>query len=578
MSSTVEIVDRQLLGTAALLAEELDRRAKQERCLTDTRYLADLLWPRANPDYIDFWKRFGEPAEWLMQACIAWKARGILEVMPGFAVIDQGAKEIVVENWEQFDLRRYTTLLILQSRETLKTAVRRLDLVHDLFYYPVVKGMPCTAAWFGHKLDEASRNCTKIKEAMCASDEFHYVWGGKVSPLHRDPDKWNTSEYFNTPWHPKGHPEHSATFLAVKTRYEGGRYKRGHFDDLVTGDDRISMPVRESKKQNLKDRENERDKTVGIRVVQGTYYHDDDAYRELEKQRGVLTIKLPCLLRRDEGSIRKFFEFCDLDFDRRVEQAAQYASVCQPTFEHLDMVTLAETCDAQTRPVFAGQMLLKPGAGGQHVFNTDTFQMIDADQVPDGLAGVIVCDPAFKKAENRFRGDYNAIGLGLWDKHGRLIIADGAYRNDWGESEVFAEFGRLWRTYQCMGIYMENRLQSDINLPWADYAYRNQIGCSAILPLQKAGVSNKSLLIQQTEPQFRAGKIVLVRGLEITNAILDEAKGYDRITGPSAHDDALNIVAMFFDPAVGTFPMPFGAGQTDQKRAKLREEQEVDLP
>ena len=133
-----------------------------------------------------------------------------------------------------------------------------------------------------------------MRQAICASDPFCEVWGGLVVPEHRNPDKWGTQEHFNTPMHPPGVPERSATFLAVKTRFEGGRYKTGHFDDLVTGEDRTSAAIREEKKANFRDRENERDKTCGIRTVQGTCYHGDDAYTEIGGQRSVIGFALPC--------------------------------------------------------------------------------------------------------------------------------------------------------------------------------------------------------------------------------------------------------------------------------------------
>jgi hypothetical protein len=371
---------RPLLVEIDEIAQELQRRSMQQRCLRDMRYVAELLYPPDNPDFNDFWKRFGEPQEWLLELCLQWKARSSIEILPGFSIVLTG-KEHKIRKREEYDLSKYHTLLILQSRETLKTAIRRIDFIHDQAYWPMVMGSPCTSAWFAHKLEEAKRNADSIKNAMCASDEFFFVWDDVLVPHHRNVDKWNTAEYFNCPIHPKSMPERSATFTAVKSRYEGGRYKSGHFDDLVTGDDRVSAATREEKKASLKDRENERDKTIGTRIVQGTYYHNDDAYHELQRQKGVLTLKMPCI----ERNPRKFFEFAAMDTDVRVKKAAEYTEICRPVFKHLDILTLAETCEAQTPRVFAGQMLLKPGLGGQAVFDTTKFLLIDLEDVPTGL-------------------------------------------------------------------------------------------------------------------------------------------------------------------------------------------------
>jgi predicted phage terminase large subunit-like protein len=501
--------------------------------------------------------------------------------MPGFTVIVEG-QERKLDKYETFDLDQFKTMLILQTRETLKTGIRRLDAIHDMMFFPMVKNEPASMAWFGHKLPEAIRQGQAIKDSMCQSDRFNEVWGGIMVPEHRNPDKWGTQEYFNTPVHPEGHPERTIQFLAVKTRYEGGRYKRGHFDDLVTGEDRDSLAIREEKKRNIKDRENERDRTVGNRVIQGTYWHPEDAYRELEKQRGVITFRMPAIA----GDPRKFFEFWDLDRKQRVEKLDEYTEECMPVFKHLDLMTLADSCDQQRPRLFSSQMLLAPEMGGQQVFDIRKFIQIDIEDVPEGLPCVLLCDPAFKKPENKFTGDYNAIGVIAWDRFGRTIVVDGAYRNDWSQTEVFAEAARMIKAWKPLGFWMEQKFQTDVNEHWQPYAFKAGLNhMPFIMPLKKAGSANKALRIQSLEPHIEAGKIVLVRDIPISRAILKEAEQYDRITGAS-NDDALDMLAQAFDPAVGNFSVQWEdsdvseAGQGTWEDGKMLDEEpeEVWLP
>lgn len=541
-------IDSRLAYRALDLAEELARRAKRRKCLYNPRFLTELLYPPDDPSFQDFWKRFSEPTDWLLQLCLAWKARGVIEVLPGFHIQMHGSKDRESAGYEKVDLSQFTTLLILQSRETLKTAIRRIDAIHDMAYFPIVREEPCTIAWFAHKLPEAIRNGQAIRAAMCASDAFFDVWGGVLVPKHRNPDKWGTHEYFNTPNHPRGMPERTMAMLAVKARYEGGRYKAGHFDDLVTGEDRDSLAVREEKKRNIKDRENERDRTVGYRVIQGTYYHPEDAYNELQRQEGVITLKLPAVA----GDPRKFFEFWDLDRFERKKRLDEFTEECKPVFGHLDLLTLAKSCDQQKPRLFSSQMLLRPELGGQQVFDIRNFVWIDRDEIPKGLPSCLFCDPAFKKPENRHEGDYNAMGLVMFDQYGRVIIADGAYRNDWGESDVFQYAGQLIHTYRPLSFYMEQKFQNDINPHWQQHCFRHNIPIPYIMPLQRAGSANKMTRIQSMEPMISSARVVLVRGVQICEAIEHEAKQYDRITG-AEHDDALDMLAQTQDPAVPKF-------------------------
>lgn len=337
-------------------------------------------------------------------------------------------------------------------------------------------------------------------------------------------------------------------FLAVKTRYEGGRYKSGHFDDLVTGEDRDSGPVREEKRKNIADRENERDRTQGIRIIQGTDHHPQDAYQTQERKTGTLTVKLPCLV----GNVKKFWDFCRLGRRERERKAKRYTKICKPVFQHLPMTILAATCDEQERQLFSAQMLLDPSQGGMKVFRSGIILQVSRDSVADGLGGYLFCDPAFKKPDNKFRGDYTAMGVVLWDRHGRRILVDGAYRNDWGEGECFDEAARLIAQYRgILGFYMEQKFVGDVNEHWQQYAFDNGVRFSTILGLERAGSANKMTRIKSLEPSFRSGRVVIVKGSSIAEALMQEADNYDRVTGPAEHDDALDMLSQSFDPAVG---------------------------
>lgn len=540
---------RELVTNAYLLAKEKHRRLARRRCLHDLRYIAELLYPPDDDSFTEFWVRFSEPAEWLLQLCLAWKERASVEVLPGFEIVTEQKQDKArkLERPEVVDLSNYRTLLVRQSRETLKTAVRRLDLVHDLMWWPRRKGTPCASAWFAHKLPEAYRNGDAIKAAMCSSDAFFDVWGGILVPNNRDPDNWGTKDYFDTPERPKGVPEHSAVFLAVKARYEGGRYKLGHFDDLVTLDDYTSAAVREEKKVAIKARENERDRRQGIRAVQGTDHHPQDAYQDLQKQRGVLTVKLPAV----HGEKKRFFDFAALDDEQRREQLDAFTDELQPVFPHLDLITLAESYDQQERLLFTSQMLLEPTLGGMNVFDSRVILVVKREAVPAGLPCYLFCDPAFKLPENKNKGDHLAAGIVGWDRHGRRVVLDGIYRRDYGQNDAFHEFGSLIRTWRPRAFYMEQNLQVDINPHWQTHAMEQGLPITYIMPLERAGKANKMVRIKALEPEFRNGRIVLIEGTPIAQAILKEADGYDAIVGPEEWDDALDMLAQSYDPAVG---------------------------
>ncbi len=541
---------RRWLCDSIELAEEVARRKARRRCLVDQRFIAELLYPPEDPSNSGFWVRFSEATQWVLDLQVIWKSRGSILVPARFSVSrgSQGRME-VLERDTLIDLTEFTLLLIMQSRETLKTACARIDLVHDLMFWPFVRGVHCATAWFSHKVEAAVEfGSQPSKGAMCASDRFFDVWGGILVPQHRNPDNWGSDTTWNTPIHPRGAPENATQFLAVKTRYEGGRYKSGRFDDLVTGEDRDSPPKREATKQNIKDRESERDKVHGLRIFNGTDWHPQDAYQQLKAQRGALCVRLPCIT----GSVKKFWEFANLEPDERKRCADQYARVCKPVYPHLGMMQLGESFDGQQRITFASQMLLAPQEGGRKVFDVANIVKTKTADVPKGLPGFVFCDPAFKKQENKFSGDYNAIGVIVWDQFGRRIVLDGSYRQDWGVFDAFEHIVELSIRYpNLLGAYCEDRVAMDLNDTWRLFSREHPCRWGALLALERAGSDNKMAAIKALEPEFRAGHLVICEDTEIGRAILDEADKYDVINGPAEHDDALDMIRQSYDPAVG---------------------------
>lgn len=529
------------------VAKELERRYTRKTHLTDLVALARSLYDPHNPTFADFWNRFGESQEWLLHLCLAFKARSLIEVLPGFS-LGHIVAERRVDQYEQVDCSNYTALLVLQSRETLKTGVRRIDMIHDMIFYPEVKKMPSGSAWFGHKLAMATEQRDAIVSAMCSS-HFAEIWPEKV-PEDRSSESWGTKERVDMADHNPSLPHSSMSFLAVNQAYEGGRYKSGHFDDLVTHHDAHSAIIREDKARNLITREQERDKICGLKVIQGTPHHPEDAYARQARRPGTLVVKLPCVL----GPARTFFEFADLSDSRAAKTVKRYTVLCKPVFKHLDLLTLRKTYHEQDKYSFSSQMLLDPSAAGFLVFNTQQWMRAKASDVNPAWPFFLFCDPAFKKAENMMTGDNCAICVVGFDQFGRRWVVDGEYRKDLGQDDTFRVINELAVRWKVQAAFMEEVLQNDVNDHWQKYAIRAGSQIPYLQPLKKAGRTNKMVRIKSMEPDFRAARVIIVEDNPcnpFVAGLLEEAGNFDAISGAASNDDALDCLSQSWDPAVG---------------------------
>lgn len=519
------------------LLQEQARRKRRKLCLVDLKYLAT----RLIPGHVkEFWGRFGEPQEWLLQMFLAAKHRAGFEILPGVEVIIEGNRR-VIERPEVVDLSEFSTYMIRMSRETLKSNLARVSMVHDLIFYPEVKGEIATVVYTHHKLDMTVAAKKSVAEWMC-EPTFAADWPDIV-PVHRKADRWGQVDKLETGRHVKGSPEPSMFFAASKQSYTGGRAKTMYLDDIVTDDDQIYATEREDSRRVIVQREQQRDKTSGLVFITGTDYHPDDAYQTTQKKQGVLTFKLPCM----RGDYKLFMDFAAKPLAVRRQQVQWFTDRCKPVFPSLDLETLAVSYNKTNRLEFATQMMLDPAQGGTAVFQVEEIQQISLDVVPEGAPAYGFLDSAFKRPDNVHKGDFNALGVCVFDKYGRRIFVDGAYRNDWTQSDVFGEMVRLIKQWKVMTWYTEDK---DYCEPFTRYAMRNGCPLLNLTPLQEAGKSNKMKRIKMLEPEFRAGRIVFVRDIPITRAVLKEAEQYDANSGAD-HDDALDMVAQSLDTAVG---------------------------
>lgn len=535
------------------IVEELERRAKRLRCTYDLKYLTRVLYPPEDPANKPFWDRFAWPQEFLLDLCLAHKMRAQITVPAGFTV-RRGGKDVRLEEPLDVDLSRYQTLLILQSRDTLKTAIRRVDVIHDMLFWPDVMGVPCASVWYGHREDMTKEQNKTIRRVAMSTDFARIA--PDVVPSHRDWEKWGTLGRVDAINRPPGAPEPTLAFLGVDQVYTGGRYRGGHFDDVETWRDRDSLPERLATIEGVRDRENERDSVVGIKTAQGTPYHPDGVWSWLQDRRGVFTVKMPALV----GDIEAFWEFAKLDDRDRVLYAEAYAEKCKPVFPHLGLLQLARKYDTLDRASMASQYFMDPKKAGRTAFRPEEWLYVDADQVPTGLPVQIFCDFAFKKPDNKFEGDNTAMVAVAYDKFGRKLIVDGVYSNGMQEHEVWDALASLIFRWRPLRVLTEISRQRDLNESWRTYALRNRVPIAYIAPLQKCGANNKHQDILLLDSDFRRGEIVFVRDHPFTLAVAKEAETYDMVSGCAKWDDGLDVIRQTKDPAArALFLEDFGA-------------------
>jgi predicted phage terminase large subunit-like protein len=554
---------------AILTAEEYERRLARRRLLTDMRFLAETLYPPEDSSYRGFWERYSELTEWLLQCRLAFKSRQSIDVLPGFEVVVNGRSHRV-EKPETFDLSRFNTLHIRQSRETLKTGVARIDAIHDLYWWPEVRGVPAAVVWWGFKLERAYEAFESITGAL---PKLNRYFPEKFPETSKNFGVKQPICHFNVLDRPEAIPERSIVFLAIRTKYTGGRWKSGHGDDLVNEEDWVSPVTREERARDINAREFERDKLYGIRTIQGTDWHIDDAHNRLEKRSEVFTVKMPCL----RGSTKAMFEFFDLpDRERRKKKTVElYTEKCQPMFPHLTLEVLRGVYETTTRELFFAQMLLDARKGGNAVFRPEEWLFCEIADVGEAWPCALFTDPALKSPDNLYQGDYLCTQLVKWDKHGRRYVIDGAYRNDWGVNELFNEWSRLITMYRPFALYMPKREADNLQDQWQKFALRNHLPIAWISHLKKADVANKMARIKSEEPDLRSGRVVLLRDHPVTNALVDEAKGYDRNTGSASHDDALDTLSQSSDPAVGEPLMDDWGAEPGESEDRWNESEEI---
>lgn len=533
------------------LLEEKNRRLERLRCCYDLKYLAKILYDPKDPSNNPFWDRYGWPQEFIFDACMAFKLRQSIRVPAGFTICigkGQGGdpEEQHLEKELVLDLSRFTCLFIMQSRETLKSAIRRVDIINDTIFFPEVLGVPCASALYGHR-KEMTEEPNKVIRRKMTQTRFAELFPDIVgeNPSEDRIGSLSKIEAANR----GGAPEPTITFLGMDQSYEGGRWRMGHIDDAVTRHDRDSPAVREGTKKGMTDREYERDSKVGLMVANGTPWHVDDAWQTLMRQRDTVTIKMPALI----GEIDAFREWLDLDEETQKLLFEEYTERCKPVFKHYDLWTLKDRWN-RTDPVsFYGQILLEMRVGSRMAFDVDAWKRVPLDQVPAGLPCDIFQDPAMKKPENRYKGDYACIQVWAWHHSARQrFLIDGIYRNDLTEDEYWFELAKLKMKYKPRRIFIEDDRHRDLNDAWFKYCSRNSVHpYQGLVTLKHAGKTNKHGRIMLLTGDFQRGDIVLVEGLEVTTAMEREGRGYDRVSGAEEHDDALDTAAQTNDPAVG---------------------------
>lgn len=548
MTLKAEIDERRASYYEAIrLAEEMRRRVIARRLCYDPKLLTEILYPKEDPSFRPLWDRWSERTDWLLQLRLAFKMRQSIEVPPGFEVVLRG-RSYKIDKPRWFDLSKVTTLHIRQSRETLKSAVARIDAIHDLIFFSDHFGVPPAVVFWNFKLERAYETMDAVVSVLPRLHEYFPKRFPARDRIHTFGTKQPIPS-FNLLDKPGGVPERSCAFLAIKTKYTGGRYKSGHGDDLVNEEDWVSSTVREERARDINAREFERDKLWGRRTIQGTDWHPEDAHQRLEKRKNVFTVKLPCI----RGDRKRLFVFFNLTDEEKKKRVRDFTEELQPMFPHLDLMTLDENYwnTSDDHGLWCAQMLLDATMGGNQVFNADAFVWATHENVKDVWPCAIFLDPAIKEPKNMLSGDYMAIGVVAWDDVGRKWLIDGEYRNDWQETDLFQELGRLLLRYQPFAVYAPKKELTILNPRYQEHAMQQNYSVAWMTPLKEADSANKMQRIKGLEPDFRRNRIVLVRDVPICNAVDDEARKYDSRTGAAKHDDALDMLAQTNDSVVG---------------------------
>jgi len=368
--------------------------------------------------------------------------------------------ETVRYQGSNYDPKQYTGLLILKSRNALKSSELRILAVW-LFLYRKLKLSEDARIMFAHQvIEKAVEHSTAVRNLA----KFNEAWRRCFPEFAPPPAKeWDTK----TKWRWPNFKTHQAIEFSWTSYGETSSKTGGHYTDRIVDDwvDQESVTTATMLAQSFsrfRSMDHLGDRTRGYKpwIAAGTNYHYQDTYKQLENAGGWLVIRTPA----HTGSPKRIFDLCAFT-DRTPEGRAQIerglkALESDPPGElnfpkMLPWRELYRSARAEGPLEYNCQMLLDPVPEGEQRFDHRALDESWVDAIPhaDQMYVYIRVDPAISEKRS---ADETAIVVGgvSWDAQRWLM--DGWVGREKRPTAVVLRMFTLAAKWRAKGYNVQN--------------------------------------------------------------------------------------------------------------------------
>lgn len=372
--------------------------------------------------------------------------------------------EDVTINGNVYDPTDYIGLLILMSRDTLKSSIAGLSLFWKYCHFKIRKGEDLREMYTHEVIGKAIERGNVIRQHALHNFRFQETFPEFMG----EKGEWDRQDRWNWPNKAKTGPtEFSFTAYGESSRKTGGHYTGRWADDWESQHSVTTQEQRDQSYDNFRMLDNLKDRTQRFSpfVITDTTYHFDGPMKRLIRDGGYLLYEIPA----HKGSPKAIFELCSIDDRSQEGKRKVTAGIHKLERERPDDLNFKKrlpwrecylSAKAQGSRIYNCQFLLNPTPEGDQRFPKDAVEEMWTDTLPEpGFAfSYVRIDPAISQKRE---ADETAIVVGLVDWAGRRTSVDGWVGREKRPTEMVRKmfsFARRWTSkgYKCFNIGVES--------------------------------------------------------------------------------------------------------------------------
>ena len=372
--------------------------------------------------------------------------------------------ETVTIEGQSYDPMDYIGLIVLMSRDTLKSSIAGLMLDWKFIHFKLKKGSDLREMYVHEVIEKAVSRGEVIRNHALYNNRFRETF----PEFRGKKGEWDRTNQWNWPSKKKTGPtEFSFIAYGESSKKTGGHYTGRTVDDWESEDTITTEELRNKSYDRFRMMDNLKDRTQKFNpyLIMGTTYHFDGCHKRLIRDGGYMLYEVPA----HSGSPKSLFDLCSISDRDQAGRNKIKAGIAKLERERPDDLNFPKRLDwrelylsakAQGPRIYNCQMLLNPTPEGDQRFMADLVDAMWIDTLPEpGYAiSYVRIDPAISKKRE---ADETAIIVGLVDWRGWRYSVDGWIGREKRPTEMVRRmfaFARAWtaKGYKCWNIGVES--------------------------------------------------------------------------------------------------------------------------